>query len=77
MNWHFALYRSVHGKHGACFIGYLCTSISAPFIGVDEIYLWMISLFDLCESCDKWGGGGGAAMSILQAIIVLYFTLDI
>ena len=50
VNWHFALYLSVHGKHGACLIGYLCTMIFAPFLGVDEFYLWIISLFDLCGS---------------------------
>ena len=29
---------------------YLCTSISVPFIWVDEFHLWIISLFDLCMS---------------------------
>ena len=50
VNKHFALYSSVHGKHGACLIGYLCTSIFAPFIRVDEFHLWIICLFDLCGS---------------------------
>ena len=50
VNWHFALYKSLHGKHGACLSGCLCTSISAPFIQVDEFRLWIISLFDLCGS---------------------------
>ena len=50
VNWHFALYLSVHGKHGACLIGYLCTSNFASFIRVDEFHLWIISLFDPCGS---------------------------
>ena len=50
MNWCFALYLSVHEKRGACLIEYLCTLIFALFISVDELYLWIISLFDLCES---------------------------
>ena len=50
MNWRFALYLFVHEKYGACLIAYLCTSIFAPFIWVDEFHLWIISLFDLCES---------------------------
>ena len=50
MNWRFALYLSVHEKRGACLIGYLCTSIFAAFIWVDEFHLWIISLSDLCES---------------------------
>ena len=53
MNWPFALYLSVHEKRGACLIEYLCTSIFAPFIWVDEFHLWIISLFDLCGSSDK------------------------
>ena len=51
----FALYKSVHEKHGACLIGYLCTLIFAPFIRVDEFHLWIISLFDLCGSLDNGG----------------------
>ena len=50
LNWHFALYKSVHGMHGACLIGYLCTYIFAPFIRVDKFRLWIIYLFDLCGS---------------------------
>ena len=72
MNWRFALYLSVHEKRGSCLIEYLCTSIFAPFIWVDEFHFWIISLFDL------WGAEiRGAIMSILQAIIVSYFTLGI
>ena len=44
------LIKFVHGKHGACLIGYLCTIIFALFIRVDEFHLWIISLFDLCGS---------------------------
>ena len=50
VNWHFAIYLSVHEKHGACLFGYLCTLNFAPFILVDEFHLWIISLFDLCRS---------------------------
>ena len=39
VNWHFSLYLSVHGKHRACLIGYLCTSIFALFIRFDEYHL--------------------------------------
>ena len=38
VNRHFALYKYVHGKYGACLIGCLCSSISAPFIQVNEFY---------------------------------------
>ena len=50
VNWHFALYLSVHQKCVACLIWYLCTSSFAPFIWVDEFHLWIISLFELCGS---------------------------
>ena len=50
VNWHFAFYLSVHEKRGACLIGYLCTLIFALFIRVDEVHLWIISLFDLFRS---------------------------
>ena len=50
VNRHFALYKYVHGKHGACLIGCLCFSISTPFIQVDEFHFWIVSLFDLCGS---------------------------
>ena len=50
VNRHFALYKFVHGKHGACLIGYLCTSVFALFIQVDKFHLLIISLFDLCGS---------------------------
>ena len=43
----FCIILSVHGKHGACLIGYLCTSIVALFIQIDEFDLWIISLFEL------------------------------
>ena len=33
VNWHFALYLSVHEKRGACLIGYLYTSIFARLFG--------------------------------------------
>ena len=69
---HFALYKSVHGKHGACLIGYLCTSIFTPSIQVYKFHLWIIPYFTSVGVEIR-----GAAMSILQAIIVLYFSLDI
>ena len=50
MSWRFALYLFVHEKRGACLIGYLCTSIFAPFTWVDKFHLWIISSFDLCGS---------------------------
>ena len=53
---------------GLCSIRCLCTSISAPFIRVDEfIYLTSVGVEI----------GGGAAMSIWPAILLLYFTFDI
>ena len=39
VNRHFALYLSDNGKHGACLIGYLCTSTFAPFIRIGKFHL--------------------------------------
>ena len=72
MNWRFALYLFVHGKRWACLIEYLCASIFAPFIWVDEFHLWIISYLTSVRVEKR-----DAVMSILQAIIVSYFTLDI
>ena len=65
---HFALYKSVHGKHGACLIGYLCTSIFTPSIQVYKFHLWIIPYF---TSVGVGGGGGGSpAVASLFSIAV-------
>ena len=79
MNWHFALYLSVHRKHGVSLIGYSCTSVPWGCLR----FVIVVFPDHTHYFCSVYSGlqisslNKGAVISILQAIIVSYFTLDI